>query len=64
MRLLLRHAEYCRLLADTVSELAKGNPEAYQKKREAMAETFGRHEFELERYFDHYLCMKNLDWAK
>lgn len=64
MRLLLRHAEYCELLADTVKELAKGDAEAYKQKRLAMADTFGRHEFELERYFDHYLCMKNLDWAK
>jgi hypothetical protein len=64
MRLLLRHAEYCELLADTVKELAKGDAEAYKQKRLAMADNFGRHEFELERYFDHYLCMKNLDWAK
>ena len=64
MRLLLRHAEFCELLAEAAKELARGDKEAFREKREAMAETFGRHEFELERYFDHALCMKNLDWAQ
>lgn len=64
MRLLLRHAEYCELLADVAIELARGDENAFHEKRAILAETFGRHEFELERYYDHHLPMKNLDWVQ
>lgn len=64
MRLLLRHAEFCELLADAAIVLAQGDMEGFREKSKYMADTFGRHEYELERYYDHYLCMKNLSWVK
>ena len=64
MRLLWRHAEYCELMADMAIELARGNQEAFREKREALGDTFGRYEYELERYYDHYMCMQNLAWVE
>ena len=56
-RLLLRHCEYAVGIADTMAQLARGNdPEANTVGR-AFCKEFGKHEYELERYFDHYLAM-------
>lgn len=58
MRLLYRHAEYCEMLSDMMIELALGNPEEAKKKWEKLRDDFGRYEYELERYFDHYLALQ------
>jgi len=59
-RLLERHAEYITYLADTMSSKALGDqPQAFEKA-ENFARQFGRHEFEIERYYDHDLAVKTL----
>ena len=67
-RLLLRHAEYIVGVAETMAELAVGNEEAAYKKAQAFCREFGRHEYEIERYYDHYLasvCLnRRIDKAK
>jgi len=55
MRLLLRHAEYIEGLADFVLEKARGNDALAREKFEAFYPSFGKYEFEIERYFDQYL---------
>ena len=59
-RLLLRHAEYCRLVCDVVINMAKGEHKAAALAREAFYGTFGRHELEIERYYDHGLASRVL----
>jgi len=56
MRLLLRHAEYIEGVAEIMTEKALGNDLLAHEKANAFVERFGRHEFEIERYFDHGLC--------
>ena len=58
MRLLYRHAEYCELLADMMIELAQGNKEGTKEKWEKLRDDFGAYEYELERYYDHFLAMQ------
>ena len=60
MRLLLRHAEYIEGYAEFVAEKAQANDTASLEKFEAFRDAFGRHEFEIERYFDHGLCFNTL----
>ena len=57
-RLLERHAEYITLLAEIMSHKALGDQLTAFEKGEAFADTFGRHEFEIERYYDHDLAVK------
>lgn len=56
-RLLERHAEYITLLAEVMSHKALGQQLTAVEKGEAFADTFGRHEFEIERYYDHDLAV-------
>ncbi len=58
MRLLYLHAEYCELFARFMMESAVGNDEKIGTALQAFLETFGRHEFEIERYFDFGLAYK------
>ncbi len=58
MRLLYLHAEYCELFAKFMMENALGNDEKIEKTLKEFLETFGRHEFEIERYFDFGLAYK------
>ena len=60
MRLLLRHAEYIEGIASFVEEQVRGNETAALEKFAAFAKQFGKHEFEIERYFDHYLAVHSL----
>ena len=55
-RLLLRHCQYIVGTAETMALLAEGNDAAADKYGRSFCEEFGAHEFELERYHDHYLA--------
>lgn len=56
-RLLLCHAELCTLLAEALIQKALGNEDQAEELKVKLFAQFGRHEFELERYFDHGLAM-------
>ena len=56
MRLLLRHADYIEGFAACMAEKAKGDDEAAFRVFEEFRKSFGKYEFELERYFDHGLA--------
>lgn len=51
-RLLLLHAEYCRLLGEVFAEKSAGNDHLAWERFLSFMETFGRHEYEIERYYD------------
>ena len=55
-RLLLRHCEYAVGVAETMALLAENNEPEADKFGRAFCEEFGAHEFEIERYYDHYLA--------
>ncbi|MBQ7246664.1 MAG: DUF4838 domain-containing protein [Lachnospiraceae bacterium] len=56
MRLLLRHSEYIEGLAKCMIEKARGNEDAAFAAFEEFRKSFGKYEFEIERYFDHGLA--------
>ena len=58
MRLLLRHAEYIEGMADFLKEKALGHDAQALLTLEAFRIRFGRHEVELERYFDHFIAFR------
>lgn len=58
MRLLLRHAEYCERYADMMIRKAGGDDEGAREAWKTFCEEFGRYEFEMERYYDHYMAMQ------
>jgi hypothetical protein len=55
-RLLMHHAEYIEELAAVMGEKCVGNDALSVELFDAFATSFGRHEFEIERYFDHTLA--------
>ncbi len=60
MRLLLRHTEYCDLLADEMIARALGDNVKAHSLWETLCNTFGKYEYELERYFDHAMTMAHI----
>ena len=60
-RLLELHTEFCKLLAAAMAEKALGNDETAFQKWQRMCRNFGLHEWEIERYYDHYMCMKTYE---
>ena len=54
-RLLLRHCEYIVGVAETMALLAQGQEAAANKYGRAFCAEFGKHEYELERYYDQFL---------
>ena len=60
MRLLLRHAEYIEGIASFMENVAQGNEKAALEQFEVFERAFGKYEFEIERYFDHYLAFHTL----
>jgi hypothetical protein len=56
-RLLMRHAEYAKGYLEVVLAKAEGEDEKAQTLASEFAHRFGRHEYEIERYFDHCLAM-------
>jgi len=57
MRLMLRHAEYCELLADVLIERAKGNQDAAMANWNKLRLEMGKHELEIERCYDHHMMI-------
>lgn len=60
MRLLYLHAEYCELCAELMTQKALGDGEKAKAVWEEFCSRFGRYEFELERYYDHYMAMNTM----
>lgn len=56
-RLLLRHAEYIEGVAEFMTEKALGHDRLALEKAYAFFESFGKYEYEIERYFDNGLAM-------
>ena len=61
MRLLEKHAEYCEGLAEVLVERAKGNVKVAKELFDEFRIKFGRHESEIERYFDHALYFSTME---
>ena len=59
-RILLRHTEYCEGLAAVMMEKCQGHDELAQQMLDDFFKDFGRHDFELERYFDFGLCVNSI----
>ena len=51
-RLLERHAEFCEGLAEVFIAKARGYDKLAMEKLDAFIESFGRHDYELERWCD------------
>lgn len=60
-RLLLRHAEYCELWAEILKEKSIGNNQRATELVAEFCKVFGRHELEMERYYDHGLACRVLE---
>lgn len=61
MRLLLRHCEYVKLLTEPIAKKAEGyDDDAYWLFVKAF-DLFGRHEVEIERYYDHHLARRSFE---
>ena len=60
-RMLLRHAEYCELWAQIMKEKALGHNFKALDLAKQFFDVFGRHELELERYYDHCLACRVLE---
>ena len=60
-RLLIRYAEYIERVAEFVAEKALGHDKAATELAVKFFEDFGKHEFEIEKYFDNGLCMDSWD---
>ena len=56
LRLLELHAEYCLGLAESMILTADGRADEAFDAFNAFFDSFGAHEFEIERYFDHHLA--------
>ncbi len=56
LRLLELHAEYCTGLAESMILTAEGKADEAFNAFNIFFDSFGAHEFEIERYFDHHLA--------
>lgn len=61
MRLLLRHMEYCNELAKVCLLIAEGNFTQARTATEEFKKLFGKYEYELGTYFDHYMGFLSLE---
>lgn len=59
-RLLEKHAEFCDGFATMMQEKCQGHEEVAHQKGQEFFDTFGRHEIEIERYYDQYMAAKSL----
>ena len=57
VRLLEYHLEFCKLLAETLKKKAVGNDNEAKELFNKFRVEFGKHEVEIERYYDHALYM-------
>jgi hypothetical protein len=62
--LLLRHADFCDLVADWMVTKANGEIERAAELYETARDEFGKYEIEIERYFDQGLCFLNINMPK
>ena len=62
MILFLRYLEYCEGAAEVMKILCHGTSEEADEAAENFFESFGRHEAEMERYYDHYLNVFTWRW--
>jgi hypothetical protein len=60
LRLLELHAEYCTGLAESMILTAEGKADEASDAFNSHFDSFGAHEFEIERYFDHHLAYSAL----
>ena len=60
LRLLELHAEYCTGLAESMILTAEGKADEAFDAFNSHFDSFGAHEFEIERYFDHHLAYSAL----
>jgi len=59
-RILLRHTEYCDGLAEVMMEKCQGHDAAADARAKQLWKDFGRHDYELERWFDFGLCANSI----
>lgn len=57
-RLLELHKEYCRKVAEIMLPRTLGNHQDASRMQQEFAADFGKYEIEIQRYYDHYLCMR------
>jgi hypothetical protein len=62
MILFLRYLEYCEGAAGVMKILCHGTSDEADEAAENFFESFGRHEAEMERYYDHYLNVFAWRW--
>lgn len=55
-KLLLRHGEYCKGICEPLALLAEGKTAEALEAYTAFSNVFGRYEYELERYHDHFMA--------
>ena len=60
-RLLLHHADYCEHLAEVMTEKCLGHDRLAKKMWLEFLEEFGKHEYEIEPYFDFGLAARSID---
>ena len=60
-RLLRRHTEWCEQLAEVFIEKCQGHNQEALEVFERFTKDFGKHDFELERYFDFGLAVKSFE---
>ena len=60
-RHLNHHAEYCELLADVFIAKCQGDTPKALELMKKLNDEFGRHDYELERYFDFCLAVRTLE---
>ncbi len=61
IRLLLRHAEFCRGYANAMALKAVGKDDEAEKAAMEFFDEFGKYEVEMERYYDHMMVHHALD---
>lgn len=57
IRLLEHHVRYVELLADCFASKARGKDDEAEKKLDRIADEMGKHELEIEMYYDHCLMV-------
>ena len=63
-KLLLRHADFCDLVADWMATKANGEIERAAELYETARDEFGKYEIEIERYFDQGLCFSEYKYTQ
>ena len=59
-RIIRLHADYCQGLAEVLTEKCLGHSKVAEEKFRAFMDEFGKHDFELDRYFDFGLAADSI----